>query len=38
MFGHSANPVFFDKKKKDWTSRTIVNPHPSTSGNISLLP
>ena len=21
MFGHGANPVFFNKKKKDWKSR-----------------
>ena len=39
MFGHGANPVFFDKRIKDWTSRTLVNPthplHPVTSsGNI----
>ena len=35
MFGHGVNPVFFDKRIKDWTSRTLVNPthplHPVTS-------
>ena len=28
MSGHGANPIFFNKKNKDWTSKTIVNPHP----------
>ena len=38
MSGHGANPIFFDKKKKDWTSRTLANPPPPTSDNISFLP
>ena len=25
MSGHGINPIFFNKKNKDWTSRTIVN-------------
>ena len=30
---------FFNKnKKKDWTFRTLANPHPLTSDNISFLP
>ena len=41
MSGHSANPVFFNKKSKDWTSRTFATPpllpHPPTSDNISFL-
>ena len=28
MSGHGANPIFFNKKDKDWTSRTFVNPLP----------
>ena len=28
MSGHGANPVFFDKKNKDWASRALVLPHP----------
>ena len=31
MSGHDANPIFFNKKNKDWTSRTLANPPPSTS-------
>ena len=23
---HGANPIFFNKKHKDWTSRTLANP------------
>ena len=39
MSGHGANPIFFNKKKnKDWTSKTLANPHPPTSDNISFLP
>ena len=26
MSGHGADPVFFNKKDKDWTSRTLANP------------
>ena len=28
MYGHGANPIFFNKKDKDWTSRTLAKPHP----------
>ena len=28
MSGHGANPIFFNKKNKDWTSRTVANPPP----------
>ena len=38
MFGHGAKPIFFIKKKKEWTSRTLANPPSSTSHNISFLP
>ena len=38
MSGHGANPIFFNKKKKDWTSRTFANPPLPTSDNISFLP
>ena len=38
MSGHDAKPTFFNKKNKDWTSRTLANPHPPTSNNISFLP
>ena len=24
--GHGANPIFFNNKNKDWTSRTLTNP------------
>ena len=34
--GHGANPIFFNKKNKDWTFRTLANP--PTSDNISFLP
>ena len=26
MSGHSTNPTFFNKKNKDWTSRTFAKP------------
>ena len=26
--GHGANPVFFNEKDKDWTSRRFTNPPP----------
>ena len=35
MSAHGANPIFFNKKNKDWTSRTLATPTPSTSGKIS---
>ena len=38
MSGHGANPIFFNKKNKDWTSRTLANPPSPTSDNISFLP
>ena len=38
MSDHGANPIFFNKKSKDWTSRTLGNPPPPTSDNISFLP
>ena len=28
MSGHGGNPIFFNKKNKDWTSKTLVNPPP----------
>ena len=28
MFGHGANSIFFNKKRKDWKTRTLVKPHP----------
>ena len=32
MPGHGANPIVFNKKNKNWTSRTLVNPlRPITS-------
>ena len=38
MSGHGANAIFFNKKNEDWTSRTLANPPPPTSDNISFLP
>ena len=29
MSGNSANLIFCNNNKKDWTSRTLANPHPS---------
>ena len=26
MSGHGTNPIFFNNKKKNWTSRTLANP------------
>ena len=26
MSGHGANPIFFNKENKDWTSITLTNP------------
>ena len=37
MSGHNPNSVFFNKKNKDWTSRTLANPATPTSDNISFL-
>ena len=29
MSGHGANPIFFNKKNKDWTFRALATPtHP----------
>ena len=28
MTCHGANPIFFNKKNKDWMSRTPLTPHP----------
>ena len=36
--GYSTNPIFFNKKNTDWTSRTLANPYPPTSDNIWFLP
>ena len=38
MSGHGANSIFFNRKNKDWTSRTLANPPPPTSDNTSFLP
>ena len=38
MSGYSANPIFFNKKIKDWMSRTLANPPLPPSDNISFLP
>ena len=38
MTGHGANPIFFNKKNKDWMSRTLPDPPPTTSNNILFLP
>ena len=35
--GHDANPIFLNKKNKNWTSRALPNPHPPKSDNISIL-
>ena len=37
MSVHGANPIFFNKKNKDWTSRTLANqpPHPPTSDSLT---
>ena len=31
MSGYGANPIFFNKRNKDWKSRTLANPHPLRS-------
>ena len=28
MSAHGPNPIFFNRKNKDWTSRTPANTHP----------
>ena len=33
-----ANPIFFDKIRKNWTSRTLYPPHLPMSDNISFFP
>ena len=38
MPGYGANPIFFNKKDKDWTSSTLLTSIPPTSDNISFLP
>ena len=38
MSGHGTNTIFFDKKKKDWTFRTLGKPLPPTSDIDSFLP
>ena len=38
MSGHGANPIFFNKRNKDWTSITFSNLSLPTSDNISFLP
>ena len=40
MSGHGANLIFFNKKNKDQTYRTVANapPQPTTYDNTSLLP
>ena len=35
--GHGANPIFFNKENKDWTSRTLANPPHAKSDNTSIL-
>ena len=27
MSGHGANAILFDKKNKDWMSKTLATPH-----------
>ena len=41
MSGHGGNPIFCNKKNKDWTSRTLAIPHslrPITSHFCLTLP
>ena len=35
--GPGVNPIFFNKKNTDWTSRTLANPPPPTPNNTSFL-
>ena len=37
MSGHGSNPIFFDKKDKDWMSRTLAYPPSLSSNNIPFL-
>ena len=37
MSGHGTNPIFFNKKNKGWTSRTLAIHTPSKSNNILFL-
>ena len=37
MSDHDLNPIFYNKKNKDWTSRTFANSPFSTSDNIPFL-
>ena len=37
MFGHGANPIFFDKKIKIGRPEHSLTPYPPTSDNISFL-
>ena len=34
MSGHGANPIFFNKKNKDWTS-TQMEPPPSPGQDVT---
>ena len=36
--GYGANPIFFNEKIKDWTSRKSPTSHPAISDIISFLP
>ena len=38
MSGHGANPIFFNKKSKDWTSITLAKPPHSYVYLIFALP
>ena len=38
MSGHGGNPISFNKKNKDWTSRTLASPPTPLRPNISFLP
>ena len=38
MSGHGANPICFNKENIDWMSRTLANPPPAKSDNVSFLP
>ena len=38
MSGHGGNPIFFNKKNKDWAPRTLANHPLPTCNSISFLP
>ena len=38
MSTYGANPIFFNKKNKDWTSTSLSTLFTPTSDNISFLP